>query len=673
MKAYDDAVAVLKSKFRELDTNRDGMLSKSELAVLLRRGQPDISEREIRGLFLSVDKDGSGYILFEEFVDFLFRPPTPRDLPPDTRPPKLGDAKELSELRRASAQALPQVSTVEISGSTFHEELNGVYVRKPGVHHGRPVFARSKPASSLFFGWTEGRRREGWFLAPALSNRGPAIGFLMFSPSARAQTPDRCASMWETAGGNRDKRMFCEVCEAVDRDVEDGGDDGHPASCPEDDLQEPHVYGESDGSECSAASDGCKTGPWDEEAGEDIEDVEGLDTHEGDFRWDQEGAADDDIDADPLLLDDYIDPDFPPEESSLGTSMGLHDLDTEGCVADDWARLPRLHERPCLFDRVSQDDISFGDREESRWFLAACAAVAEFPAWIESMFGRTQELECSGRYSIRFFHPGRREFVWVRVDDFVPTKKGSPAFSGITLEGEVWVALVEKAFAKLCGSYGNLDGGTNAFGMFYLCGGGGAESWTRVRGHRWRRSYTVWTGRAPKAFNRKRSEGSFQDAIYVGLDRLWSRLLRYSGLCYPMAVTLGHGPDEVECGLLPDRAYSLISAREVPVGSRVLRMVFLRNPFGVGKWRGRWGEESAEWEAHPAIRHALRYTPRSDGAFWMSFADFVRHFEILDVVKKAMPVQGCHAVKLAGLRECLRGQPSLGGGRRGHTGHESIP
>lgn len=62
----------IKCKFRELDMNEDGLLDFDELSSLLRQGREDITDKELRSLFDSVDADASGTIDFEEFVDYIY-------------------------------------------------------------------------------------------------------------------------------------------------------------------------------------------------------------------------------------------------------------------------------------------------------------------------------------------------------------------------------------------------------------------------------------------------------------------------------------------------------------------------------------------------------------------------------------------------------------------------
>ena len=42
------------------------------------------------------------------------------------------------------------------------------------------------------------------------------------------------------------------------------------------------------------------------------------------------------------------------------------------------------------------------------------------------------------------------------IDDYIPTHDGQPIFVGPARENEVYPMLLEKAIAKVCGSYENI-------------------------------------------------------------------------------------------------------------------------------------------------------------------------------------------------------------------------
>ncbi|CAE7437858.1 ANK2 [Symbiodinium natans] len=60
-----------KEEFRKVDDNSDGKLSREELTALLRKGNPEIDQKELDFLFDTVDKDGNGQLDFDEFTDYI--------------------------------------------------------------------------------------------------------------------------------------------------------------------------------------------------------------------------------------------------------------------------------------------------------------------------------------------------------------------------------------------------------------------------------------------------------------------------------------------------------------------------------------------------------------------------------------------------------------------------
>eukprot|EP00927_Polykrikos_kofoidii_P059863 TRINITY_DN54984_c0_g1_i1.p1 TRINITY_DN54984_c0_g1~~TRINITY_DN54984_c0_g1_i1.p1 ORF type:complete len:476 (+),score=50.82 TRINITY_DN54984_c0_g1_i1:150-1577(+) len=68
----ESEIAMMKQEFQKLDVNGDGSLELRELRSLMMTGNPRMSNRQMDMLFGYIDKDGSGRVDFEEFVDFVF-------------------------------------------------------------------------------------------------------------------------------------------------------------------------------------------------------------------------------------------------------------------------------------------------------------------------------------------------------------------------------------------------------------------------------------------------------------------------------------------------------------------------------------------------------------------------------------------------------------------------
>lgn len=73
-----------------------------------------------------------------------------------------------------------------------------------------------------------------------------------------------------------------------------------------------------------------------------------------------------------------------------------------------------------------------------------------------------------GRYNIRLCHYGAWETI--TVDDFFPCYPGGGPVYARGHDNELWVLLLEKAYAKLCGSYAALKSGWAYEAMLDLTG-----------------------------------------------------------------------------------------------------------------------------------------------------------------------------------------------------------
>jgi len=90
------------------------------------------------------------------------------------------------------------------------------------------------------------------------------------------------------------------------------------------------------------------------------------------------------------------------------------------------------------------------------WFLCAIAALAEFPLLVEQIV-ETKEVNGDGCYRMKFCKNGQWQSV--RVDDYFPCYPAAGPVYSKSNGDELWVMLLEKAFAKLHGSYEAIKGG----------------------------------------------------------------------------------------------------------------------------------------------------------------------------------------------------------------------
>ena len=133
---------------------------------------------------------------------------------------------------------------------------------------------------------------------------------------------------------------------------------------------------------------------------------------------------------------------------------------------EQFLRLTKDGEKKALFlADDSGKDVSPGDVGQGLlgdcWLIAAIAALAEWPKRVYSLFGvdgNPQYGNEVGGYVINHTKHG----IWKRtvVDDFLIIRGVSPMFArNRTHPAELWVPLLEKAWAKVHGGYKNLECG----------------------------------------------------------------------------------------------------------------------------------------------------------------------------------------------------------------------
>jgi len=392
---------------------------------------------------------------------------------------------------------------------------------------------------------------------------------------------------------------------------------------------------------------------WSED---DHEDWRSLGAHDGEEApWKELPPQEEDVDDESK----FIDEEFPATGTSLGTPE--HDTDNGEC----WVRLGSLTEEgTTLYNKILPCDIHQG-KLGNCWFLAAAASVASYPEWVKRIFGKSPGIRKDGKYIVRLWHPGKEAFQFITVSDDVPAieeeqGKRLPLFASPTADNEIWPCILEKAFAKMSGSYAATEGGWSAWGLTYLCGGQG-EEWNKVTDddgcEMWERSVTQWQGGEEDTMERNGSEEYITrngrgDAL--GSRRLWKALLAYTRRNFPMGCEIEEELDKMH-GLVSGHCYSFMLATEVRGKTgKILRLCKLRNPRYEKAWDGKWSDDSSMWDRHPSVRNQLSFIPKGDSSFWMSFQDFRKYFCTVSVCKIPMPLQDVHDDKLLSTTRLLK-------------------
>ncbi|KAL0853272.1 hypothetical protein Bca101_058424 [Brassica carinata] len=300
----------------------------------------------------------------------------------------------------------------------------------------------------------------------------------------------------------------------------------------------------------------------------------------------------------------FTDQEFPPNDRSL--FVDTQNPPSKLQVVSEWMRPDSIvkengsDSHPCLFSGAANPSDVCQGRLGDCWFLSAVAVLAEVSQISEVII--TPEYNEEGIYTVRFCIQG--EWVPVVIDDWIPCESpGKPAFATSKRLNELWVSIVEKAYAKLHGSYEALEGGLVQDALVDLTGGAGEEIDLR----------------------------SAQAQIDLASGRLWSQLLRFKQEGFLLGAGSPSGSDVhvSSSGIVQGHAYSVLQVREVDGN----RLVQIRNPWANEvEWNGPWSDSSAEWSDR--MKHKLKHVPQSnEGIFWMSWQDFQIHFRSIYVCR----------------------------------------
>lgn len=95
--------------------------------------------------------------------------------------------------------------------------------------------------------------------------------------------------------------------------------------------------------------------------------------------------------------------------------------------------------------------------------------------------------------------------------------------------------------------------------------------------------------------------------------------------------------EKTEKGLILGHTYSITHATMVDIVTRnksgKIPLVRLRNPWGnEDEWNGSFGDKTIEWSCIPeSAKKEIDLSFDIDGEFWMSFGDFLRHFDYVEI------------------------------------------
>ncbi|KAF8877897.1 hypothetical protein BD779DRAFT_1677100 [Infundibulicybe gibba] len=310
----------------------------------------------------------------------------------------------------------------------------------------------------------------------------------------------------------------------------------------------------------------------------------------------------------------------------------LHGLHAPYALAkynpSDVQRVTEIFKNPQFFVNGADSNDIIQGRLDDCWFLSALATISTAKGLVEE-FCAARDPEV-GVYGFIFF----RDSVWVTVviDDMLFTnipkfeelsslekelyhndrdiynksarKSGKGLFFARSgTQGETWVPLIEKAYAKLHGDYQAINWGYTSEAIEDLTGG--VSSFIPTRDildpdRFWKEELSM--ARKDRLF------GCHFDALDA------SR----SGSYEPPRAN----------GLIGGHAYSILRA----VQYKGRRFLMIRNPWGNSEWTGPWSDGSKEWNQTESLKlmSILGHVFGDDGQFVMEYSHFLEYWKQID-------------------------------------------
>ncbi|KAG2462267.1 CAN10 protein, partial [Polypterus senegalus] len=302
----------------------------------------------------------------------------------------------------------------------------------------------------------------------------------------------------------------------------------------------------------------------------------------------------------------FEDPDFPADSRSLFSD--LHSSTPVSKFSDDiiWMRPQEVSQQPRLFsENLQENHVKQGILGDC-WFLCACAALQCNDHLLKQVIPSGQatwgEKEYNGCFLFRFWQFGR--WVEVVVDDRLPCINAKLCFSRCQCQDVFWIALLEKAYAKLNGTYERLWAGQVCEALVDLCGGV-AKRW-KLKASEKEECETDASGSNLEKFNLSDIVDNCMMSCCVHSSH------RGSLGEYHAFVVMEH-----------------VSLRKMCGDNLVLLRI--RNPWGRRCWNGPWKVDGDGWEQlDPEIALPLR-SRVEEGEFWVDEIEFGKEFDEVTV------------------------------------------
>ena len=283
------------------------------------------------------------------------------------------------------------------------------------------------------------------------------------------------------------------------------------------------------------------------------------------------------------LTNEYIKPHFPhlpPEHTKIGKCS--------------WLRPEEIFKGKQY--KLFQDEIECSDANQGSlgncYLISIISALSERHDLIKKIF-KTTQVNKDGFYEIYYYEQDGTQRIMF-IDDYFPcvdlTRCGKQEFIGTIPNGEeIWVMLLEKAYAKYEGGWVNLEGGTITSEIKFF------------------------TGCNCKDLSLA-SAGAWKEIL--------NACRRDNLVCCRSKKGAGSHDNKSVKNIANSHAYSILEAEEY----KGIRLLKVRNPWGSVEWTGDFSDNSPLWTDELKFAFGFVAEVKDDGVFCITFEDFVGEF-----------------------------------------------
>uniref|UniRef100_A0A0R3RG55 Calpain catalytic domain-containing protein n=1 Tax=Elaeophora elaphi TaxID=1147741 RepID=A0A0R3RG55_9BILA len=291
----------------------------------------------------------------------------------------------------------------------------------------------------------------------------------------------------------------------------------------------------------------------------------------------------------------FEDPEFPADDSSLFYSRRPPKY-------VEWLRPGEIvHEPMLISEGQTRFDVIQGELGDC-WLMAGAASLTLRDELFYRVVPPDQSFteNYAGIFHFQFWHYGN--WVDVVIDDRLPTSGGKLLYMHSREHNEFWSALMEKAYAKLYGNYETLKGGTTSEALEDMTGG------------------------LTEFIDLNDSPPNLLQMMFRGFEM---------GSLFGCSIEAS--PMEFEArtrqGLVKGHAYSITGMRLIETAQGKIPLLRIRNPWGnEQEWNGDWSDNSELWDyVSTQQKKDMNLILAHDGEFWMSFDDFMRYFNKMEI------------------------------------------